>query len=225
MPEPMDQGGLPLQQYPEAYPSPPATPPPAWLPEQPATEQAPPPRADYQSQPYKKPKAPPPGGGAWLVIGGWRVTGWQLLLAIGAAAAFWTLLNAYAFARTTAAWNEFDQAPYCLGGAIADGCKASVVVSLGVQRSSPNSGCVIWASPKKGGAQSFRGSFSKDTCDGVHSSSSVAVIVWQGRLVKAPGASPWAPCVGNTPFYAPHACEGAWSEAVSYTHLTLPTKA
>lgn len=209
--------GLPLQQYPEAFPSPPATaPPPSWLPQPPPAEQAPaaeqaPPPTEYPSQPRKKSKAPPPGGGG-PTINGIQVRGWQILLVGGVALALWTLLQVSTFTGTTAAWNEFDQAPSCAPGTVADGCKASMSLLLAVERSSPNSGCVIFAYPKKGGPHSYRGSFSKDTCNGVQTNYPLGGIIWQGSLVEVSGTSPWAPCVGNTPYFAPHACVGAWSD-------------
>ncbi len=145
------------------------------------------------------------------MAGGWRIRGWHILAVVGVGLALWTLLNVFAFTRTTAAWNEFDQAPECATGTVADGCKASMLLTLTIERTSSGD-CTIFAYPKKGGNRSFRGVFSKDTCSSLDTFYPRGGIIWQGRLVEVSGTIPWAPCVSNTPYSAPHACVGAWSD-------------
>jgi hypothetical protein len=90
-----------------------------------------------------------------------------------------------------------------------------MLVSLTVETRS--SGCEVYAYPTKG-AGTFSGFFSKDTCAALHTGSRVGVEIWQGKLVKVPGTSPWVACTSNTPFFSPHGCSGAWSDDSALGH-------
>jgi hypothetical protein len=151
-------------------------------------------------------QAPPSTGSFQVSAGSTTIRGWHALVLIALLLAAWTSTYAYAFTSTTAAWNEFDQAPTCALGQVTDECRAVMLLTLTLDNKSKSS-CFVDAHPIKG-IGTLSGAFSKGTCHGLYDLSRVQGTIWKGQLVQLPGTAPWVVCVG----FSPRACTGAWSD-------------